>query len=316
MANTGRGKDELEAHPSNPVAPAAPRCPFAAGTIERWAFDYVVSSDLAYKLAPPEPPRVTDSGERPLRGLRPGRPPELRVVTRAKGPKGKDALVDRRKRAHLFHTFFHHELQAAELMANAIVAFPDAPRAFRVGLVRILFDEVRHMQAYVGHVRALGESIGAFPVRDWFWERLGDVSSPAAFVAAMGVGFEGGNLDHVARFARSLDDVGDLDGARIVRRVGEEEIVHVRFGLTWLARFAELSEVTLQAFAAALPPPLTPSVMRGPTLDRVSRKRAGYTDSFLDSLDAYALAHPSGARSPNARADDGASRSGEHREHT
>jgi uncharacterized ferritin-like protein (DUF455 family) len=301
MPNIGRGKDETSVLPSSPRAHEAPRCPFAEGTIERWAFDYVTSSDLAYKLSPPDPPRVTDSDQSPLRGLRPGRPPELRIVARAKGPKGKDALVDRRKRAHLFHTFFHHELQAAELMANALVAFPKAPRAFRVGLVRILFDEVRHMQAYADHVLALGESIGAFPVRDWFWERLGDVDGPAAFVAAMGVGFEGGNLDHVARFARSLDDVGDVEGARIVRRVGEEEIVHVRFGLTWLARFAEISEVTLDAFAAALPSPLTPSVMRGPALDRASRKRAGYTESFLDALDAYALAHPSGARSPNAR---------------
>ncbi len=316
MSHTGRGKDDLEAHPSNPVAPEAAARPFDEGTIERWAFDYVTSSDLAYKLAPPEPPRVADTGARPLRGLRPGRPPELRIVERAKGPKGKDALVDRRKRAHLFHTFFHHELQAAELMANALVAFPTAPRAFRVGLVRILFDEVRHMQAYAGHVRALGESIGAFPVRDWFWERLGDVDGPGAFVAAMGVGFEGGNLDHVTRFARSLEDVGDLDGARIVRRVGEEEIVHVRFGLTWLARFADLPEVTLEAFAAALPPPLTPSVMRGPVLDRASRKRAGYTDSFLDALDAYAVAHPSGARSPNVRPENGVAPSGENREHT
>jgi uncharacterized ferritin-like protein (DUF455 family) len=301
MPNTGRGKDAADALPSNPRAYEAPRCPFAEGTIERWAFDYVTSSDLAHKLAPPDPPRVVDSGATPLRGLRPGRPPELRIVARAKGPKGKDALVDRRKRAHFFHTFFHHELQAAELMANALVAFPDAPRSFRGGLVRILFDEVRHMRAYADHVRALGESLGAFPVRDWFWERLGDVASPASFVAAMGVGFEGGNLDHVSRFARSLEDAGDLEGARIVQRVGEEEIVHVRFGLTWLARFAELSEVTLEAFAAALPAPLTPSVMRGPVLDRAARKRAGYTDSFLDAFEAFSLAHPSGAPSPNAR---------------
>ncbi|MBL9109101.1 MAG: DUF455 domain-containing protein, partial [Myxococcales bacterium] len=91
-----------------------------------WALEYVASTSLATKLDPPEPPRVPEPApkvaERP-RG--PGRPPELRVVARAKGPRPPFATPE--KRAHALHTFFHHELQAAELMASALVAFPETP---------------------------------------------------------------------------------------------------------------------------------------------------------------------------------------------
>jgi uncharacterized ferritin-like protein (DUF455 family) len=265
--------------------------------LARWALDYVTATSLALKLDPPEPPRVPEP-EAPVvaRPRAPGRPPELRVVSRAKGPR--PPFSTREKRAHALHTFFHHELQAAELMASVLVAFPETPRAFRVGLLRVLFDEIRHMRAYQDGMAALGFVVGDFPVRDWFWERLGDTPSPAAFVATMGVGFEGGNLDHATRFAKAFDDAGDPASAAIVRRVGEEEIVHVRFALHWLARFLGKPRVDFDDFARAIPPPLTPSVMRGVSLDRDLRERAGLDAGFLAAYDAFVVENPSGRPAP------------------
>jgi len=283
-----------------------------SGTLERWALDYVASTALVTKLAPPSPPTRAEAlraeADAPrsapvrVRVRAPGRPPELRVVARVKVPRGPNAARDPRARAHLLHTFHHHELQAAELMAAALAAFPDAPWAFRVGLLRVFHDEVRHMALYREHLGRLGFAIGDFPVRDWFWEKLGAVPTPLAFVAALGVGFEGGNLDHCARFAAELDAVGDAQGAAIVRQVGEEEIMHVRFGLSWFARFSGRPLVELAQLRAALPPPLTPSVMRGPSLNRPARLRAGYTEHVLDELEEFAAAHPTRLPSPVVRA--------------
>lgn len=280
-----------------------------AGTLERWALDYVTATSLSAKLAPPPPPtraeaRRADPEEPrrvPLCAQRPGRPAELRVVARVKVPRGPSAAREPRARAHLLHTFHHHELQAAELMAAALAAFPDAPWAFRVGLLRVFHDEVRHMALYREHLGRLGFGVGDFPVRDWFWERLGAVPTPLAFVAALGVGFEGGNLDHCARFAAELDAVGDARGAAIVRQVGEEEIMHVRFGLAWFARFSGRPLVELAQLGAALPHPLTPSVMRGPSLNRPARLRAGYTEHVLDELERFAAEHPTRLPSPAVR---------------
>jgi len=290
--------------PDHPDAPDRPK----AGTLERWALDYVASTTLATKLAPPPPPtraearRADPEPPRPTRVRGPGRPAELRVVGRVKLPRGPAAARDPRARAHLLHTFHHHELQAAELMAAALAAFPEAPWAFRMGLLRVFHDEVRHMALYREHLARLGFTVGDFPVRDWFWEKLGGLPTPLAFVAALGVGFEGGNLDHCARFAAELDAVGDGPGAAIVRQVGEEEIMHVRFGLAWFARFSGRPLVELAQLRAALPPPLTPSVMRGPSLNRAARLRAGYTEGVLDELERFTAEHPTRLPSPAARA--------------
>lgn len=54
--------------------------------------------------------------------------------------------------------------------------------------------------------------------------------------------------------------MGDEHGAAIQERIGAEEIPHVRFALRWFERFT--GEATL-AWAAHLPPPLSPLLMRG-----------------------------------------------------
>jgi uncharacterized ferritin-like protein (DUF455 family) len=185
-------------------------------------------------------------------------------------------------RASLCHTFLHHELQAAELMAWAILAFPDTPAAFRRGLLAILRDEVRHMTMYAEHMESLGLPYGALPVTDWFWERVPQATTPAHFVATMGIGFEGGNLDHAARFAGLFRAAGDLRGAALQERVAEEEVPHVRFGVHWFKAFC--GGLAFDEWRRYLPSPLTPRVMRGHPMDRAARLRAGLPGEFVDAL--------------------------------
>ena len=256
------------------------------GTIERWAYDYVRSSSLAHKLAPPAPPRDWEEAPPPRRLDQPGRPPELvRADKRAKTPR-PEALRDPKKRAELLHVFAHHELQAAELMCRALLLFVDREPAFRRGLLRIALDEVRHLAAYDAHLRALGSAYGALPVRDWFWERVPSATDAPSFVAMLGVGFEGANLDHTRRFADAFRVVGDEEGARLQDMVGDEEVPHVRFAVQWLERWSD-APLAWDAWRARLPPPITPIVMRGRPLDRARRERAGMDAAFVDALDHW-----------------------------
>jgi uncharacterized ferritin-like protein (DUF455 family) len=255
------------------------------GTVERWAWDYVRATSLAHKLEPPPRPDRWEARPVARRLEGPGRPPELRPVARPPKTPKPGALVDPEKRARLMHTFFHHELQAAELMCWALLAFPDTPRAFRRGLLRIGDDEVRHMRLYAAHLERLGHPVGRFGVRDWFWERVPACRRPLDFVALLGIGFEGANLDHTARFAAQFRAAGDPEGARLQERVGAEEIPHVRFAIRWFAEWA--GPLEWERWLEALPPPLTPIVMRGRPLDRAARRRAGMPDAFVDALGAY-----------------------------
>ena len=98
-------------------------------TVEAWASDYVRATTLAGKLSPPPPPDRWAEAPRPTRLESPGRPPELHVVRKAKKTRG---LGSAEGRARALHAFFHHELQAAELMAWAIAGVPrDAARVPR-----------------------------------------------------------------------------------------------------------------------------------------------------------------------------------------
>ncbi len=262
-----------------------------AGTVERWAWDYVTSTSLDHKRAPPPPPRDFAEGMAPVR-LTPGRPLELRVTRKAPKSPGPEALRAPERRAALVHTFLHHELQAAELMAWAILAFPDTPEAFRLGLLGVARDEIRHMALYEGYLAALGYGYGAFPVRDWFWERIPRVATPLGFVAAFGMGLEGANLDHTARFAERFRAIGDEAGAALQDRVGAEEVPHVRFAQHWFARFSGVEAATFSAWAEALPPPLSPLLMRGSPLNRAARLDAGFTATFVEELSRWSPPAP------------------------
>ena len=202
--------------------------------MERWAWDYVLCATLDAKLVPPPAP-AREEPDAPARRLAaPGRPPELRVVRKAEKSRGVSTPGGR---ARAVHTFLHHELQAAELMAWAVLAFPETPIAFRQGLMRIAADEIRHMHLYQRELARLGHRYGDFAVRDWFWERVPSAIDPAAFVAVMGLGVESANLEHTARYAAMFRTAGAEEGARVQELIGREEIAHVRFGVRWFEFF-------------------------------------------------------------------------------
>lgn len=254
-------------------------------TLESWAWDYLRGSDLAGKFELGEPPSDVEVGAPSRRAVRPVR--SERLVTssaRAKTP-GREALRSPLRRAQLVHTFLHHELQAAELMCWAILAYPECPPKFRRGLAKIARDEVRHMRMYADYLGSLGHAFGDFPVRDWFWERVPAAPSPAHFVATMGMGFEAGNLDHTLRFADRFRAVGDDAGAKLHRTIFEEEIPHVRFALTWFRVWTRANDFA--SWKRHLTAPLSPMVMRGYPIERAGRLRAGMSERFIDELTAW-----------------------------
>lgn len=256
------------------------------GTVERWAYDYVTTDVLAAKLAPgPVPAEWAESSAGLWVPERPGRPEGFTAAQRGPKTPGRDALRVPERRAGLLHTFLHHELQAAELMCWAILAFPQTPRAFRKGLLGICQDEIRHMAMYGEHIAALGFEVGSFPVNDWFWQRVPAARTAAEFVAVMGLGFEGANLDHTQRFAARFRAVGDVEGARLQELVGQEEIPHVAFGAHWFAKLQ--GPLTFDSWQAALPAPLSPLLMRGRPLNRPARQQAGYPLTFLQELERW-----------------------------
>lgn len=250
-------------------------------TRNSWARNYILSANLVEKVDPAPAPELWDTACPPV-DLRPGRPGELTLTLKKPKSVKLGALGRPLARAELHHKFWHHELQAAELMCWAILRFPDTPQEFRDGLVRIFRDEVRHMRMYQEHIEHLGFRLGQFEVRDWFWERIPTCETPLQFVALLGMGLEGANLDHTARFAHLLRLAGDEEGARIQEQVGREEVGHVRFATRWFRTWS--GGVDFDRWCKELPPPLSPLLMRGKQIQWEPRLKAEFPQEFLDSL--------------------------------
>ncbi|HUS28744.1 MAG TPA: DUF455 family protein [Kofleriaceae bacterium] len=255
----------------------------------------IVSGDTldAKLVAPPADLQLEDSSEA-LRITAPGRPANLAIVS------SRDARVppiqgmkDRSQRARILHALANHELQAIELFAWALLAYPDAPIAFRRGLVAILADEQRHLALYMQRLAAHGASFGDHAVTGHFWNKLDHLTTPLEFVCAMGLTFENANLDFAGDYAAAARAAGDVDTATVLDQVHTDEIAHVHFGWVWLRRLGGDGDAWA-AYLANIKFPLGPNRARGARFDRDARRRAGFDEAFIDKLEATLPTRPSG----------------------
>jgi len=265
-----------------------------ARAIRAFAERIVRGTSLADKLAGP-PAEPGEPGPA-LRIAAPGRPPELAIVS------GRQARVppiagmpDPAQRARILHALANHELQAIELFAWALLAYPDAPAAFRRGLVAIIADEQRHFGLYVDRLAALGVAFGDHPVTGHFWNKLEHLVTPIDFVCAMGLTFENANLDFAGEYARAARACGDVATAVALDQVHVDEIRHVHFAYVWLVRLAG-DQAPWQAYLDHITFPLGPRRARGATFDREARERAGLDPAFIDALAATEPTRPSGEK--------------------
>ena len=274
--------------------PASPATSSSFVNARDYARSIVTSLTLEAKLEPPPDGLVLEDAGLPLVLAAPGRPPGLVIVPsrQAKVPP-IEGMRDPSQRARILHALANHELQAIELFAWALLAFPDAPTAFRRGLVAILADEQRHLELYRARLAAHRVAFGDFPVTGHFWNKLDHLTGPLEFVCAMSLTFENANLDFAGDYAAAARAAGDDATAAALERVHADEIGHVHFGWVWMQKLAGDRDPWL-TYTAHLHPPLGPHRARGARFDREARQRAGLDERFIDALEAVVAKRPSG----------------------
>ncbi len=263
--------------------------------ISEFAHRVLLSTSLAEKLQPAEAPLTDERSGPPRRVARPGRPANLEFAARRKAPpmpRGA-ALRDPERRGVAHHILANHELQAVEVMAWTLLAFPDAPAEFRSGVASIIGDEQRHTRMHIERARHLGVDFGVYPVNSYIWQKSMQFQSPLDYVAGLPLLFEARNLDHTLEFAAEFDRAGDPRSAALMRAIHRDEIEHVRFGLTWLQRFKPPELTDWEAFEAHLHWPLRPVKAKGDRFDRPSREAAGLSTDFIDRLEQSAESNDS-----------------------
>lgn len=220
----------------------------------------------------------------------PGRPAALRFKPPGAGQAdfpGLHRLEAARERGRLLHFFANHELLATELMALVLLKFPDAPAAFRRGVLRTLQDEQEHTRLYLERMKTCGIQFGDLPVSGYFWRCVAPMEHPLDYVAGLCLTFEQANLDFARHFGQGFAAVGDADTARLLDKIYRDEIGHVAYGLQWFRRWKHPGESDWAAFCRTLKFPLSPQRAKGFTLNVEGRRAAGFDPQFIAELDVY-----------------------------
>lgn len=219
----------------------------------------------------------------------PGRSERLKFDNQqVKFPKNTSFHLEE-KRGLALHFFANHELLAIEMMAAALLIYPDQGRdmiQFKKGLIKTIQDEQKHLKLYLARMKQFGIELGDFPLNDFFWRSMEKLKTPSHFYAAMALTFESANLDFAQYYEKSFLAVDDIETANIMHIVLEDEITHVALGAHWMNLWRGDKDLWTY-FTSHLPGVMTPARSKGIHFDRASRERAGLDGEFLDQLDAF-----------------------------
>ncbi len=253
--------------------------------IREWATRILSADTLEEKLLPPH--ELTDKDPGPaVFWNEPVRPVGMGFKVHSKKEK-LPAFHDHRdkdKRAICLHRFAGHELLAVEIMAHALVAFPDAPSHFRRGVANTLREEQEHVRLYINRLNELGMQFGDLPLYRHFWAYIPYLTSPIRYISVVSLTFEMANLDFAPLYGQSFARVGDKESAALMQRILEDEISHVSFGWNWLKKLKTPDSSEWDAWEECLPPLMTPKRARGFVVNENNRKKAGIPADWIEKL--------------------------------
>ena len=259
--------------------------------IRDFAEKVLEANTLEEKLWAPEG-RLTDEAPGAARVVagEPGRPVGLHFAARGERvrlPRG-DELEGAEARAVLLHAFANHELLAVELMALALLKFPEAPAAFRRGLVHTMREEQEHTRLYMGRMAEGGLALGDLPVNGFFWKGISGMATPLEYVSHLSLTFEQANLDYARHYGGLFQRIGDRETGDLLERIYRDEIAHVGYGLKWFRRWKDPARGDWEAWQDTMVFPLSPARAKGNApFNREGRVLAGFGEAFIENLDLY-----------------------------
>jgi len=257
--------------------------------MDEFARTILLSPRLDEKLAfPEEPIDFSGKGVQPFDvPLFPGRPSSLKTAKgkRLSFPKEGD-LKQNTARGIVLHFFANHELLAMELMALALLRFPNAPLPFLRGIIGTIKQEQDHMKLYMQRMEDYSVGFGDVPVNDFFWKAISGMDSPSDYIAGLSLTFEQANLDFALHYRHVFESLGDRVTSSVLKKVYEDEIGHIKHGVDWLDQFSEEGSQWEQ-WTSRLSLPLSPRRARGIGFDREGRLKAGLNEDFIDRVEMF-----------------------------
>jgi uncharacterized ferritin-like protein (DUF455 family) len=253
--------------------------------IREWAIRILSADTLEEKLLCPD--ILTDHNPgAPLVFDEPTRPLHMGFNKRTKEEKLPPFQTHREeeKRAICLHRFAGHELLAVEIMAHALTAFPNAPKAFRKGVAHTLKEEQGHVKMYMQRMEEMGIKFGDLPLYRHFWNHVPHLITPIRYVSVMSLTFEMANLDFAPLYGKSFAHFGDQKSAALMQQILKDEINHVSFGFSWLNRLKAKAEDSWEIWSENINPKLNPKRAIGFVLVEENRRLAGIPEGWIEKF--------------------------------
>ncbi|WCL48809.1 DUF455 family protein [Leptospira sp. GIMC2001] len=249
------------------------------------------SPNLEDKLLPPPEDLFDDRTDKFVDSQIIASAPEREYSIRMSDEKSKiprlEHLNNPRNIAVSLHHFANHELMATELFAWALLKFPKAGPGTRRGFLKSLIEEQYHFKLYRERMQELGLGFGDKPLNRLFWKQLPRIQTLEKFTAVISMSFEGANLDFTKIYKQAFSFHGDDKSADIMNIVYEDEIKHVKRGLAVFNKTKPESLSDWEYYNSLIEYPFTPRRAKAYHFYPETRKRAGFSDSFIDDLQNY-----------------------------
>ena len=217
----------------------------------------------------------------------PGRPDRPELVDPRDVKRRRLGSVE--GRTALLHAIAHIEFNAINLAADMVARFALDPRInddcrheFISDWVTVCSDEARHFGLIQTRLSEMGSKYGNFPAHSGLWDAaLSTKDDLAARLVIAPMVLEARGLDVTPKMIENLQKFNDLESARILTIIFNEEIAHVAAGARWFehvctnenrAETPYFQELLAVHFKGSLKPPFNDE----------ARKRAGLSRSFYE----------------------------------
>ncbi|KPF52530.1 MULTISPECIES: ferritin-like domain-containing protein [unclassified Novosphingobium] len=202
----------------------------------------------------------------------PARPAEPELLPPNRMPK-RGRGGSERGRLALIHALCHIEFVAIDLALDAAGRFgaergPD----FVSDWLGVAADEAMHFSLLARRLRALGSHYGAMPAHDGLWDAARETAHDvAARLAVVPMVLEARGLDVTPQTIARFVAADDHTTARILQRIVDDEVRHVRFGTSHFAKLCEergkpapqlWKTLVAQHFRGSVKPPFNDSARR------------------------------------------------------
>ena len=198
---------------------------------------------------------------------------------------------------HMLHTLAHIELQAMDMYVETVLRAVTCAawrerlercaggglRRFVGDFMRVADDEARHFGMVDERLRQLGSSYGALPAHKLLWEQaVLTQDDVAARIALVPLVQEARGLDAGPRLVQRLRGA-DPQSAAVIAQIVEEEVAHVRAGVTWFERLSDSEDSAPAELFQRLIHDYMPTGLI-PPFQQLARLQAGMPASWYEPM--------------------------------